>query len=74
MFHKNLWMLMLGGIGVTLVAMIGVLIAGLTIRKQANKLRANMRSVSRGVYNFGTALQLLSGANAEDACEESGCC
>ena len=43
-------------------------------RKQANKLRANMRSLSRGVYNFGTALQLLSGAHGEDACEESGCC
>ncbi len=56
------------------MAVVAVVAAGLMVRKQANKLRANMRSVSRGVYNFGTALQLLSGAHAEDACEESGCC
>ena len=74
MFHKNMWMLALGGLAVAAVAMVGALAAALTIRKQANKLRANMRSLSRGVYNFGTALQLLSGAHAEDACEESGCC
>jgi hypothetical protein len=34
-----------------------------------------MHSLSRGVYNFGTALQLLSGADAaEDDCERSNCC
>lgn len=68
MFHKNIWMLAVGGLAVAAVAMIGILAAGLTVRKQANKLRANMRQVSRGVYNFGTALQLLSGAQAEDEC------
>ena len=75
MFHKNMWMIALGGLAVAAVAMIGALAAGLMVRKQANKLRANMRSVSRGVYNFGTALQLLSGTDtAEDDCERSGCC
>ena len=74
MFHKNMWMIALGGLAVAAVAMIGALAAGLLVRKQANKLRANIRSVSRGVYNFGTALQLLSGADAaEDDCERSGC-
>ena len=75
MFHKNMWMLVLGGLAVAAVAVVGALAAALTIRKQANKLRANMRSVSRGVYNFGTALQLLSGADtAEDDCENGTCC
>ena len=75
MFHKNLWVPALGVIAVVAVAMIGALAAILTVRKQANKLRANMRSVSRGVYNFGTALQLLSGADAaEEDCERSNCC
>ena len=75
MFHKNLWVPTLGVIAVVAVAMIGALAAILTVRKQANKLRANMRSVSRGVYNFGTALQLLSGADAaEDDCENGTCC
>jgi hypothetical protein len=75
MFQKNVWMIALGGIAIAVVAMIGALAAALTIRKQASKLRANMRSVSRGVYNFGTALQLLSGADAaEDDCEISTCC
>ena len=69
MFHKNMWMIALGGLAVAVVAMVGALAAALTIRKQASKLRANMRQVSRGVYNFGTALQLLSGAQAEDECE-----
>ena len=68
MFHKNMWMIALGGLAVAVVAMVGALAAALTIRKQANKLRSNMRQVSRGVYNFGTALQLLSGAQAEDEC------
>ncbi len=71
MFDRRFMMLAVGGIALIAVAAVAAI---LTVRKQANKLRANMRSVSRGVYNFGTALQLLSGANAEDACEESGCC
>ena len=74
MFHKNMWMIALGGLAVAVVAMVGALAAALTIRKQANKLRSNMRQVSRGVYNFGTALQLLSGAADEQECEGSVCC
>jgi hypothetical protein len=71
MFHNKMILLAAGGIALTAVA---VVVAGLAVRKQTNKLRANMRSLSRGVYNFGTALQLLSGADAEDDCERSGCC
>ena len=69
MFHKNMWMLALGGLAVAATAAIAMVAAGLTIRKQTNRLRANMRSVSRGIYNFGTALQLLSGAADEQECE-----
>lgn len=68
MLHKNMWMVALGGLAVAAVAMVGVLAAAFTVRKQASRLRSNMRQVSRGVYNFGTALQLLSGADAEDEC------
>jgi hypothetical protein len=71
MFHNKMILLAAGGIALTAVA---VVVAGLAVRKQTNKLRANMRSLSRGVYNFGTALQLLSGADAEDACENGTCC
>ena len=71
MFDRRLWVLALGGIALTAVAAVAAI---LTVRKQTNKLRANMRSVSRSVYNFGTALQLLSGADAEDACENGTCC
>jgi hypothetical protein len=71
MFHNKMILLAAGGIVLTAVA---VVVAGLAVRKQTNKLRANMRSLSRGVYNFGTALQLLSGADAEDACENGTCC
>jgi hypothetical protein len=71
MFHNKMILLAAGGIALTAVA---VVVAGLAVRKQTNKLRANMRSLSRGVYNFGTALQLLSGADAEDACENGSCC
>ena len=71
MFHNKMILLAAGGIALTAVA---VVVAGLAVRKQTNKLRANMRSLSRGVYKFGTALQLLSGADAEDACENGTCC
>ena len=72
MFDRRFLMMAVGGIALAVVAVVA---AGLMVRKQTNKLRANMRSVSRGVYNFGTALQLLSGADAaEDDCERSNCC
>ena len=74
MMHKNIFMLAIGGLAVAAIAAIAVLAAGLTVRKQANKLRSNMRSVSQGIYKFGTALQLLSGADAEDDCENVVCC
>ena len=72
MFDRRFLMLAVGGVALGAVVLVG---AGLMVRRKANKLRANMRSVSRGVYNFGTALQLLSGADAaEDDCERSTCC
>lgn len=74
MFNKNMWMLAIGGLAVTAVAMVMVVAAGLMIRKQTNKLRANMRSVSQGIYKFGSALQLLSGVDAEDDCERCVTC
>ena len=72
MFDRRFLMMAVGGIALAVVAVVA---AGLMVRKQANKLRANMHSLSRSVYNFGTALQLLSGADAaEDDCERSNCC
>ena len=74
MFGKNMWMLAIGGLAVAAVATVAVVAAGLMIRKQTNKLRSNMRAVSQGIYKFGTALQLLSGADAEDDCERCVTC
>lgn len=74
MFGKNMWMPMIGGIIMLMLAAVAVVATGLMIRKQTSKLRSNMRSVSRGIYKFGSALQLLSGADDEDDCERSVCC
>ncbi len=72
MMDKRMLLLAIGGL-----ALVGVLAvaAGLTVRRQTNKLRNNIRTVSRGIYNFGSALQLLSGADAaEDDCERCTTC
>lgn len=74
MFNKNILMLAIGGLVMAAVAAIAVVAAGLMVRKQTNKLRSNIHSVSRGLYKFGTALQLLSGADAEDDCERCMTC
>ena len=66
MFDRRTLILAVGGLALTVIA---VAAAGLMVRKQTNKLRANMRSVSHGIYKFGTALQLLSGVDTEDDCE-----
>ena len=66
MFDKKMLYLAVGGVAILAVAMVA---AGLMVRKQANKLKRNVRTVSRGIYNFGTALQLLSGAAAEEEYE-----
>ena len=71
MLDKKMLYLAVGGMALVAVATVT---AGLIVRKQANKLRRNVRTISRGVYNFGTALQLLSGAAAEEECEGSVCC
>ncbi len=71
LFDKKAMIMAAGGLALTAVAVVAV---GLMVHKQTNKLRANMRSVSRGIYKFGTALQLLSGADAEDDCENCVAC
>ena len=71
MLDKKILYLAVGGVALVAVATIT---AGLMVRKQANKLKRNIRTVSRGVYNFGTALQLLSGAAAEEECESCATC
>ena len=71
MFDKKMLYLAVGGVAILAVAMVA---AGLMVHKQANKLKRNVRTVSRGIYNFGTALQLLSGAAAEEECESCASC
>ena len=71
MFDKKMLYLAVGGVAILAVAMVA---AGLMVHKQANKLKRNVRTVSRGIYNFGTALQLLSGAAAEEECESCATC
>ena len=71
MFDKKMLYLAVGGVAILAVAMVA---AGLMVHKQANKLKRNVRTVSRGIYNFGTALQLLSGAAAEEDCESCASC
>lgn len=71
MFDKKMLYLAVGGVAILAVSMVA---AGLMVRKQANKLKRNVRTVSRGIYNFGTALQLLSGAAAEEECESCASC
>ena len=71
MFDKKMLYLAVGSVAILAVAMVA---AGLMVHKQANKLKRNVRTVSRGIYNFGTALQLLSGAAAEEECESCASC
>ena len=71
MFDKKMMVLVIGGVATMGMLM---LLAFITIRKQTNKLRNNMRTVSRGIYNFGTALQLLSGAASEEECDSCATC
>lgn len=59
--------------GVVLCAAV-VVAAGIMLHRQTAKIRANMRSVSRGLYKFGSALQLLSGADCEDDTENCMMC
>lgn len=72
MLDKKTLMLAAGGLALGAVAVIAV---GVTVHKQANRLRSNMRTLSRGIYHFGSALQLLSGAAvSEDDCESCSVC
>ena len=68
MLNRNMLYLALGGLALTGVMAV---VVGVTVHRQTTKLKSNIRTVSRGIYNFGTALQLLSGAATEDECE---CC
>lgn len=72
LFDKKTMIMAMGGLVLMAVATVAV---GVMVHRQTNKIRANMRSVSRGIYNFGSALQLLSGAaGAEDDCENCVAC
>ena len=71
LFDKRSMLMAIGGLAIMAVAAVAV---GVMVHRQANKIRANMRSVSRGIYKFGTALQLLSGNQAEDDCESCAVC
>ena len=72
LFDKKTMIMAMGGLVLMAVTTVAV---GVMVHRQTNKIRANMRSVSRGIYNFGSALQLLSGAaGAEDDCETCVAC
>ncbi len=72
LFDKKTMIMAAGGLALMAVATVAV---GVMVHRQTSKIRANMRSVSRGIYNFGTALQLLSGAaDTEDDCENCVMC
>ncbi len=71
MFDKKTWMMAAGGL---VLAAIAVTAVGVIVHRQTVKIRANMRSVSRGLYKFGSALQLLSGADCEDDTENCVIC
>lgn len=63
--------MVIGGVALAAVA---ITVAGVMINKQTARIRRNMRSVSRGLYNFGSALRLLSGAECADDCEMYEAC
>lgn len=73
LFDKKAMLMAAGGLVMVTVATVAI---GVMVHRQTSKLRANVRSVSRGIYNFGTALQLLSGAGmgAESDCEACDAC
>ena len=71
MFDRKILYLAIGGMA--LMGMTAVIV-GVTVHKQTNKLKNNIRTVSRGIYNFGTALQLLSGAATEEECDSCVTC
>ena len=71
MFDRKILYLALGGLALMGVMAVAI---GVTVHRQTTKLKRNIRTVSRGVYNFGTALQLLSGAAAEEDCDSCATC
>ncbi len=71
MFDKKGLIMVAGGITVAAVA---VAVAGVMISRQTSRIRGNMRAISRGMYNVGSALQLLSGAQSADECERYEVC
>lgn len=71
MFDKRTMIMAMGGLALTAVAVVA---AGAIVHRQSAKIRANMQAISRGLYHFGSALQLLSGAGAEDDAENCVMC
>ena len=71
MLDKKSVIMVMGGVAVAAVA---VAVAGVMINRHTARIRNNVRAISRGMYNFGSALQLLSGAQSADECERYEAC
>ena len=71
MLDKKSVIMVMGGVAVAAAA---VAVAGVMINRQTARIRNNVRAISRGMYNFGSALQLLSGAQSADECERYEAC
>ena len=65
---KKMMIMAAGGLALTAVTVVSV---GLIMYKQTKRIRNNMRCIGKGLYQFGSALQLLSGTDCEDDTE---CC
>lgn len=66
MLDKKGLLVVAGGVTVAAVA---VAVAGMMITRQTSRIKSNVRAISRGMYNVGSALQLLSGAQSAEECE-----
>lgn len=71
MFDKKGIIMVMGGVALAAVA---VTVAGVMINRQTARIRSNVQSIGRGMYNFGSALQLLSGVGCAEDCERSEVC
>ena len=66
MFPRKSLIMVAGGVVLTAAA---IAAAGIVIGRQAERIRNNVHAFSRGMYNVGSALQLLSGAQPEADCD-----
>ena len=71
MLDKKSLLVVAGGVT---VAALAVAVAGMMVSKQTSRIKTNVRAISRSMYNFGSALQLLSGAQSAEECERYEAC